>query len=88
MVNGVSFNPMAVDCNGDIRYSIQLRTNSIGMIPLAGGRFLYEDRTANRMNKKGQIKPCRYWKIMKAPVVNYDLWRKELWVENQNYIGY
>lgn len=60
MVNGVSFNPMAVDCNGDIRYSIQLRTNSIGMIPLAGGRFLYEDRTANRMNKKGQIKPCRY----------------------------
>lgn len=60
MVNGVSFNPMVVDCNGDIRYSIQLRTNSIGMIPLAGGHFLYEDRTANRMNQKGQIKPCRY----------------------------
>lgn len=60
LVNGVSFNPMVVDCNGDIRYSIQLRTNSIGMIPLSGGRFLYEDRTVNRMNKKGQIKPCRY----------------------------
>lgn len=60
VVNGVSFNPMVVDCNGDIRYSIQLRTNSIGMIPLSGGHFLYEDRTANRMNKKGQIKPCRY----------------------------
>lgn len=60
LINGVSFNPMAVDCNGAIRYSIQLRTNSIGMIPLSGGRFLYEDRTANCMNKKGQIKPCRY----------------------------
>lgn len=60
LVNGVSFNPLAVDCNGDIRYSLQLRTNNIGMIPLENGHFLYEDRTANRMNKKGRIKPCRY----------------------------
>lgn len=60
LVNGVSFNPLVVDCNGDIRYSLQLRTNSIGMIPLENGHFLYEDRTANRMNKKGRIKPCRY----------------------------
>lgn len=60
LVNGVSFNPLVVDCNGDIRYSLQLRTNSIGMIPLQNGHFLYEDRTANRMNAKGQIKPCRY----------------------------
>lgn len=60
LVNGVSFNPMAVDCDGQIRYSIQLRTNSIGMIPLENGHFLYEDRTANRMDKNGQIKPCRY----------------------------
>lgn len=60
LVNGVSFNPLVVDCNGVIRYSIQLRTNSIGMIPLEGGRFLYEDRTANRMNKRGYVKPCRY----------------------------
>lgn len=60
LVNGVSFNPLVADCNGDIRYSLQLRTNNIGMIPLENGHFLYEDRTANRMNKKGRIKPCRY----------------------------
>ena len=30
------------------------------MIPLENGHFLYEDRTANRMNVKGQIVPCRY----------------------------
>ena len=60
LVNGVAFNPFVVDCNGDIRYSIQLRTNSIGMLPLEGGHFLYEDRTANRMDKKGRIQPCRY----------------------------
>lgn len=60
LVNGVSFNPLVVDCNNDIRYSLQLRTNSIGMIPLENGHFLYEDRTANRMNAKGQIVPCRY----------------------------
>lgn len=60
LINGVSFNPLVVDCNGDIRYSLQLRTNNIGMIPLENGHFLYEDRTANRMNKKGRIKPCRY----------------------------
>lgn len=60
LLNGVSFNPLVVDCEGKIRYSIQLRTNSIGMIPLENGHFLYEDRTANRMNKKGKIIPCRY----------------------------
>lgn len=60
LVNGVSFNPLVVDCNSAIRYSLQLRTNSIGMIPLENGHFLYEDRTANRMNVKGQIVPCRY----------------------------
>ena len=60
LINGISFNPLAVDCEGKIRYSIQLRTSSIGMIPLADGHFLYEDRTANRMSNRGKIISCRY----------------------------
>lgn len=60
LVNGLAFNPIAVDCEGKIRYSVQLRTNNIGMIPLEDGRFLYEDRTANRMSGRGAVMPCRY----------------------------
>ena len=60
LVNGMAFNPIAVDCEGKIRYSMQLRTNDIGMIPLEDGHFLYEDRTANRMNQRGEVMPCRY----------------------------
>jgi len=60
LVSGVAFDPIAVDCNGAIRYSIQLRSKKIGMIPLENGHFLYEDRTANRMNREGVARPCRY----------------------------
>ncbi len=60
LINGVSFNPLVVDIQGKIRYSIQLRTNSIGMIPIGNGHFLYEDRTANRKGGKGKVVPCRY----------------------------
>jgi hypothetical protein len=60
MVNGVAFDPIVVDTNGAIRYSIQLRSKRIGMIPLANGHFLYEDKTANRMSKSGEFRPCRY----------------------------
>lgn len=60
MVNGLAFEPIVIDCNGAIRYSIQLRSKRIGMIPLVNGHFLYEDRTANRMREDGSFGPCRY----------------------------
>ena len=60
MVSGLAFDPIVTDCNGAIRYSIQLRSKRIGMIPLVNGHFLYEDRTVNRMEKNGQYRPCRY----------------------------
>lgn len=60
LVSGVVFDPIVIDCNGAIRYSIQLRSKRMGMIPLENGHFLYEDRTANRINHKGEGRPCRY----------------------------
>ncbi len=60
MLNSVSRHPYAVDVNGTVRYSIQLWTTNIGMLPLSNGHFLYEDRTANRLNQRGRIKSCRY----------------------------
>lgn len=60
MLNGASYSPFAIDRNGAIRYSIQLWTTNVGMLPLANGHFLYEDRTANRMNSVGKIKSCRF----------------------------
>lgn len=60
LLSGVSYNPFAIDCNGAVRYSIQLRTTNVGMFPLANGHFLYEDRTANRLAESGRIKSCRY----------------------------
>lgn len=59
-VNGLAFNPLVVDVNGDIRYSVQLRSSIVGMLPLGEGRFLYEDSTANYIDKRGVIKACRY----------------------------
>lgn len=60
LINGVSFDPIVVDCNGAIRYSVQLRSRKVGMVPLVNGHFLYEDRTVNRMSKDGDFGPCRY----------------------------
>ena len=58
--NGEKFNPSVFDSNGDVRYSIQLKTNRVGMIPLKNGNFLFADRTANCVNKFGKRQPCRY----------------------------
>lgn len=60
LVNGLVFNPFVFDSDGAIRYSIQLRTSGRGMIPIGEGRFLYEDRTANRMTVNGNLRACRY----------------------------
>lgn len=60
LVNGVVFDPIVVDCNGAVRYTVQLRSGRIGMVPLENGHFLYEDRTLNRMGSDGAFTPCRY----------------------------
>lgn len=79
MLNGASYSPFAIDRNGAIRYSIQLWTKNVGMLPLANGHFLYEDRTANRMNGIGQIKACRFHemdylgRIYRTFLINYSV---------------
>lgn len=60
MLNGATFDPLAMDANGDIRYALQLKTNRMGMIPLQNGHVLFADRTANCVNIFGEIQPCRY----------------------------
>ena len=60
LLNGISYNPFAIDGNGDIRYSLQCKTGRLGMIPLQNQRFLLMDKTANIVNEFGEIQPCRY----------------------------
>ena len=60
LLNGINFNPIVIDGEGKIRYSLQCRTGRLGMIPLQNGRFLLADKTANRMNSFGKVQPCRY----------------------------
>ncbi len=60
MVNGIRFNPIALDQNGEVRYSLQLKTNRLGMIPLQDGHFLYADTTASRVGDNGMPAACQY----------------------------
>ena len=60
LLNGINYNPFAIDRNGDIRYSLQCKTGRLGMIPLQNQRFLLMDKTANIVNEFGEIQPCRY----------------------------
>lgn len=60
LLNGIFFNPIVIDGEGKLRYSLQLKTGKLGMIPLQNGRFLLADKTAGRMNEYGIIHPCRY----------------------------
>lgn len=60
MVNGVHFNPIAIDHNGEVRYSIQMKTNTMGMLPLDNGHFLYADASQNRVDENGTPVPCQY----------------------------
>ncbi len=60
LLNGIFFNPIAIDKAGKLRYALQCRTGKLGMIPLKNGRFLLADKMANRMNEYGEIQPCRY----------------------------
>lgn len=59
-INGVGFRPMAIDSNGEVRYSLQMKTNSVGMIPLNNGHFLYADSGANFADQRNKVRPCRY----------------------------
>ena len=43
LVNGFRFKPVVFDQNGEVRYSLQIKTDQTGMIPLENGRFLYVD---------------------------------------------
>lgn len=60
LLNGIFFNPIVIDGEGKLRYSLQVKTGKLGMIPLQNGRFLLADKTAGRMNEYGKIQPCRY----------------------------
>lgn len=60
LLNGIFFNPVVTDGEGNLRYSLQLKTGKLGMIPLQNGRFLLADKTAGRMNEYGIVQPCRY----------------------------
>lgn len=63
LLNGIFFNPIVVDGEGNLRYSLQLKTGKLGMIPLKNGRFLLADKTAGRMNEYGAVQPCRYYEM-------------------------
>ncbi|MCI5639855.1 MAG: aryl-sulfate sulfotransferase [Lachnospiraceae bacterium] len=59
-VNGAAFNPLVFDGDGEIRYSMQLKTNRLGMLPMPNGHVLFADRTANIVNRMNKIQPCLY----------------------------
>ena len=60
LLNTAIGSPVAIDGHGDVRYSLQIKTGKLGMIPLANGHFLLVDKTANRVDKYGKVTPCRY----------------------------
>lgn len=60
LVNGFRFKPVVFDQNGEVRYSLQIRTDRTGMIPLENGRFLYVDATVNRVASNGGKVACQY----------------------------
>lgn len=60
LVNGVRFNPIALDQNGEVRYSLQIRTNRIGMLPLENGHFLFADTSVNQTDTTGEMASCQY----------------------------
>lgn len=60
LINGLHFNPIVLDQNGEVRYSLQLRTNKLGMIPLQNGHVLYADTTASRVGPDGNVNSCQY----------------------------
>ena len=60
LVNGFLFKPVVFDQYGEVRYSLQIKTDRTGMIPLQNGRFLYVDATVNRVASDGKTRACQY----------------------------
>lgn len=60
LLNGIFFNPVVIDGDGQLRYSLQCKTGKLGMVPLQNGRFLLADKTASCMDEYGNIQVCRY----------------------------
>lgn len=60
LVNGYNFKPVVFDQNGEVRYSLQIKTDRTGMIPLENGRFLYVDASVNRVTDAGNSRACQY----------------------------
>ncbi len=60
LLNGVNYNPIVIDGEGQIRYSLQCKTGRLGMMPLNNGHFLLMDKSANRVDEYGRVQPCRY----------------------------
>lgn len=60
LVNGLRFNPVVFDQNGEVRYSLQIKTNRMGMIPLQDGHFLYADTSVNRAGAGVRSVACQY----------------------------
>ena len=63
LINGLRFQPFVLDQNGEVRYSLRLKTNNLGMIPLQNGHFLYADSTVNLAGQRGEIQTCQYHEI-------------------------
>jgi hypothetical protein len=60
LVNGIRFKPLVFDQNGEVRYSLQIRTNRMGMLSLGNGKFLYADTTVNRAGRGKAPMACQY----------------------------
>ncbi len=63
LVNGMNFNPIAIDQRGEVRYAMQLKTNKLGMIPLPNGNFLFADTSANCVDIENKPIACLYHEI-------------------------
>lgn len=59
-VNGAVFSPVVLDADGAIRYSMQIRTFKMGMLPMPNGHVLMADHTANIASNMGKIQTCCY----------------------------
>ncbi|MCH5267620.1 MAG: aryl-sulfate sulfotransferase [Lachnospiraceae bacterium] len=59
-VNGALFSPVVLDADGVIRYSMQIRTFKMGMLPMSNGHVLLADHTANIASSMGKVQTCCY----------------------------
>nr|MCR5625069.1 aryl-sulfate sulfotransferase [Lachnospiraceae bacterium] len=63
LINGMTFNPVVIDNELNIRYALRLRTTKTGMIPLANGHFLLPDQSSNTISGNGSRYCCNFFEI-------------------------